>query len=73
MTSDIDLEELFTSLNTYDEQKLEEIFKKESLFTTIIEYSTLNESNISQREKDMNDIEIIERNNILDLYKFFKK
>lgn len=46
-----------------------DLYKKESVFTTMLENGTLTESNIEDRLEDVDDYEIIEFSNIWDLYK----
>ncbi len=65
------VEEIFKLLNEMNLDSAGTIFSEESLFTTIIEYSTLNESNIKQRSMNIDDLEVIEKNNIENLYKIF--
>lgn len=62
---------LIEKLNSLGEEVHEKIFSKESLFTTMIEFSTLNEFNIRKRSLDIYDLEVIEKNNIESLYKLF--
>ncbi len=51
-----------------DKEKLDYIYSKESLFSTIIENSTLDENNIEFRKLDIEDPEVTEYNNIKDCY-----
>lgn len=62
---------LFNNMQNLNKSINMEIFNKESLFTTMIEYSTLNENNLDKRSDDIFDLEIIEKTNIENLYKLF--
>ncbi len=62
---------IFDELSKLDFEFSNKLFSEESLFTTIIEYSTLNEINIDERSKNIADVEVIEKNNIENLYRIF--
>lgn len=66
-----DAKKYFDKLNKSTDKEASIEFSEESLFTTIIEYSTLNENNIKIRSKNIEDLEIIEKNNIENTYKLF--
>lgn len=58
----------FNTLDTLDTKVTNDIHNKESLFSTIIEKSTLSEENIEFRDKNKADPEIIEKDNIISAY-----
>ncbi len=65
--------DLIESLNILEESDNDNIFSKESLFSSIIEYSSLTESNIKDREKFPNDPEIIEKKNLSEVYRIMEQ
>lgn len=64
-----DVYQVIEELNSISDMKFnEEIFKKESIFTTIVEYGTITEDNYEDRSKNLEDYEVIEVQNLLGLY-----
>lgn len=65
--------DLLKELESLDERDITRYYRLESIFSTIVEKSTITPNTFKQRAKDIRDPEIIEVRNIEELYKWISE